>query len=346
MIRLLWILVLIGVLISACSNTNNTDKTQSKDEDLQDVFTINQSIGRGINLGNALEAPNEGDWGVVLKAEYFTLIKNAGFNSVRIPIRWSAHAQADSPFTIDSNFLQRVDWAIQQAFNNQLVAIINIHHYNELFAQPQNHKQRFLAIWKQLSEHYQNYSQKLVFEILNEPHDQLTPELWNEYLADALEIIRQNNPNRAVIVGTANWGGVDALQKLKLPEDDYLILTFHYYNPFHFTHQGAEWVEGSDAWLGTRWLGSAEEIKAIQHDFDLVGQWATTHQIPVFMGEFGAYSKADMASRVRWTSTVARQAEQRGFSWAYWEFCSGFGVFDPVNNVWHSELLKALIPDK
>jgi len=345
LIRLLWILVLIGALIFACSNTNNADKTQSKDENLQDVFTINQSIGRGINLGNALEAPNEGDWGVVLKAEYFTLIKNAGFNSVRIPIRWSAHAQADSPFTIDSNFLQRVDWAIQQAFNNQLIAIINIHHYNELFVQPQNHKQRFLAIWKQLSEHYQNYSQKLVFEILNEPHDQLTPELWNDYLAEALHIIRQKNPNRAVIVGTANWGGVDALQKLNLPEDEYLILTFHYYQPFHFTHQGAEWVEGSNAWLGTKWLGSAEEVKAIQHDFDLVGQWATTHQIPVFMGEFGAYSKADMASRVRWTSTVARQAEQRDFSWAYWEFCSGFGVFDPVNNVWHSELLKALIPD-
>ncbi len=344
MIRFLSTLALICSLLFACSNEATDNQATSKSEDTLDVFSINQAIGRGINLGNALEAPNEGDWGVVLKAEYFTLIKNAGFNSVRIPIRWSAHALADSPFTIDSNFLQRVDWAVQQAFNNQLLAIINIHHYNELFAQPQIHRQRFLAIWKQLSEHYQNYSQNLIFEILNEPHDQLTPELWNDYLSEALQIIRIKNPKRAVIVGTANWGGVDALQKLKLPQDDYLILTFHYYLPFQFTHQGAEWVEGSQAWLGTQWLGSAEEVKAIQNDFDLVNQWAAVHHVPVFMGEFGAYSKADMASRVRWTSTVARQAEQRNFSWAYWEFCAGFGVFDPVNNVWRTELLNALIP--
>ena len=53
---------------------------------------INRSLGRGINLGNALEAPKGISWGVYLQEEYFTLIKEKGFSSVRIPIRWSDYA--------------------------------------------------------------------------------------------------------------------------------------------------------------------------------------------------------------------------------------------------------------
>ena len=64
------------------------------------------------------------------------------------------------------------------------------------------------------------------------------------------------------------------------------------------------------------------------------------------MGEFGAYSKADMESRVRWTDFVARSAEKRGIAWSYWDFASaGFGVYDGLNKMWRIELLKALIPE-
>ena len=306
---------------------------------------INTQIGRGINLGNALEAPNEGDWGVVLQPGYFTTIAKAGFNSVRIPIRWSAHAQTNDGYTIDRTFFSRVDWAVAQAKKNNLTAIINIHHYEELYSQPQNQKERFLSLWSQIASHYKDYAPNLIFEILNEPHDRLTPELWNEYAALALETIRKTNPKRVVVISTAEWGGIGALNQLQLPDDSLLILTFHYYSPFHFTHQGASWVQGSDAWLGTKWTGTAQERKAIQDDFDSVRNWATAHHIPVFMGEFGAYSKADMDSRVRWTTFVAREAEKRGFSWAYWEFCSGFGAYDPQQNAWRDELLYALIPE-
>ncbi len=330
----------------ACSNSPSESKSEEPgEEEWLTASEMSQKIGRGINLGNALDAPNEGDWGVVLQEEYFRLIKNAGFNSVRIPIRWSAHARADSPFTIDRTFFDRVDWAVQQAFNNQLLAIINIHHFVEINADPAAQKQRFLSLWQQIAEHYRSYSPNLLFEILNEPHDQLTPELWNTFLAEALAVIRQSNPKRTVIVGTANWGGIDALPQLVLPEDAYLILTFHYYQPFHFTHQGASWVAGSEAWLGTQWLGTREEKSNIQKDFDSVQQWAFQQKVPVFMGEFGAYHKADLASRVRWTSFVAREAEKRGFSWAYWEFCSGFGIYDPQTGSWLTELKNALIPE-
>ena len=64
---------------------------------LQPVF------GRGVNLGNALDAPKEGDWGVVLKEDYFQKISKAGFDSVRIPVRWSAHAETAAPFALIRN---------------------------------------------------------------------------------------------------------------------------------------------------------------------------------------------------------------------------------------------------
>src|SRR5690554_1433954 len=65
---------------------------------------FNKKLGRGINLGNALEAPAIGEWEVVLKEEYFSMIKEKGFSSVRIPIRWSAYAQTGAPYTIDQKF--------------------------------------------------------------------------------------------------------------------------------------------------------------------------------------------------------------------------------------------------
>ena len=184
------------------------------------------------------------------------------------------------------------------------------------------------------------------FEVLNEPNDKLTAEIWNDYLAEAIELIRQTNPNRTLIIGTAEWGGLGALEKLVLPEDDRnIIVTYHYYNPFQFTHQGAEWVSDSDQWLGKTWTGTANQKNAVNQEFDRAVLWAEQHNRPLFMGEFGAYRKADMPSRYSWTSYVARAAEQRDISWAYWEFCSGFGIYDSSSRQWNS-LLNALIPNE
>lgn len=298
-----------------------------------------------MNLGNALEAPNEGDWGVTLKSEYFELLRNAGFNSVRIPIRWSAHASASPPYAIATSFLQRVDWAIDQALSRKLAVVINIHHYDEIMTTPAAHKARFLALWEQLATHYQYHSGDLFFEILNEPNNLLTSALWNQYLKEAIATIRQTNPGRILIVGPANWYSLSSLAALDLPADEKnLIVAFHYYNPFQFTHQGAEWVSGSDAWFGTTWSGTAAERQAILRDFAVAAGWGVAHNRPLNVGEFGAYSKADMQSRALWTDFVARTAETNGMSFHYWEFISGFGVYNGAANDWNYALLYALIP--
>ena len=75
----------------------------------KDAYYWNRLIGRGVNMGNAFEAPNEGDWGVTLKKEYFGQIAKAGFQSVRIPVRWSAHIAESAPFEIDKAFFVRLD---------------------------------------------------------------------------------------------------------------------------------------------------------------------------------------------------------------------------------------------
>ncbi|MFA5874036.1 MAG: glycoside hydrolase family 5 protein [Anaerolineales bacterium] len=310
-----------------------------------DIFAANQRLTRTVNLGNALEAPYEGEWGVTLQEEYFQTIANAGFTAVRVPIRFSAHADEKPPYTLNSVFLARVDWAVQNAIKNGLVAILDMHHYLEIFDDPASHRGRFIALWQQIAGHYQGYpDSRVYFELLNEPNGNLDAAKWNDLLAETLAVVRQSNPTRPVIIGTTNWGGADGLSFLQLPNDPNLIVTFHYYLPFEFTHQGAEWVDGSDAWFGTTWDGTLDQVTTIANDFDSVSAWAAENNRPIFLGEFGAYSKGDQASRVRWTTAVRQAAEERSFSWGYWEFCSGFGVYDPVVNRWREDLLQALIP--
>jgi endoglucanase len=310
-----------------------------------DIRAANAKLGRGINLGNALEAPEEGAWGVRLQAEYFTAIKQAGFATVRLPVRWSAHARADAPYTIDAKFAQRVDWAVDQALANGLNLIVNVHHYAEMTSTPDDHLPRLVGLWRQIAARYQDRPASVCFELLNEPHDRLTEAKWNAALPKLLAAVRETNPTRPVLIGPGQWNGIRALDRLELPRDDRnLILTVHFYEPFEFTHQGAGWVEGSEKWKGRAWAGTDAEKAAITKQLEKAAAWAQAQERPVFLGEFGAYQEADLESRARWTRFVAREAERLGFSWAYWEFCSGFGAYDPKAKAWRRALQAALLP--
>jgi endoglucanase len=337
----------LAASVTACSTfaTPSTLPPMEMPEPV-DAFSINQRLGRGVNLGNALEGyPDEGAWGMIIQEDYFDLIKDAGFDSVRIPIRWNAHADEEAPYTIDQDFFARVDEVTKWALARDLAVVINFHHYDEIFHDPDGYEEGLLAMWAQVAQHYQETPSQLVFEILNEPHDELTLTRWNEMLVKALTTIRETNPDRVVMIGPGEWNGIYALEGLELPEDDQnIIVTVHYYLPFEFTHQGAEWAEGSEVWLGTTWKGTAGQRAMLRADFNTAAQWADEHNRPIYLGEFGAYDKADLESRAIWTDAVARTAEEFGFSWGYWEFGAGFGVYDRNTISWNEPILKALLP--
>jgi len=306
---------------------------------------INARLGKGINIGNTYEA--EQSWQSPFDPADLKRIADLGFTHVRLPIRWERddRSQSSAPYTIVPEFLNTIQSVVDEALKQKLHIIINMHHHNTLMANPAGEKARFLAQWEQIAGHFMNYPDSLLFEILNEPHDQLTPVLWNDYLDDALQVIRNTNPKRCVLIGTAEWGGVGGLRALEIPDNPQLILTIHYYNPFHFTHQGASWSEGSDAWLGTQWRDTEFERQAVEEDFKAAIRLSEEKNIPVHVGEFGAYSRADLDSRVRWTRFLARWFEQKNFSWAYWEWNSGFGIYNPQSGSYEQRLVDALTSD-
>ncbi len=310
------------------------------------AFEMNERLGRGINMGNAFEAPTETAWGNPWKAEYFEIMADLEFDHVRLPVRWepAERSMATPPYTINPAFMDRIKEVVDEALKNKLHIIVNMHHHEALFEDPEGQKERFISQWDQIATFFKDYPDSLLFEVLNEPHGNLTPELWNEFFADALGVIRQTNPERTVLLGVAEFGGLGGIAYLELPDDENIILSPHYYNPFNFTHQGAEWVgPGADEWLGTKWYDTEADRETVESEFQFALDFSEQNHIPIHVGEFGAYSKADIDSRERWTTFLARWLEELGLSWAYWEFSAGFGIYNPSSKTYNTPLVNALL---
>ncbi len=309
------------------------------------AFEMNQALGRGMNMGNSFEAPSEAEWGNPWKPEYFKIIAELGFNHVRLPVRWEPtdRSLSTSPYTINPVFLERIKQVVDSAFKYNLHIIVNMHHHEALFENPAGQKERFLSLWNQIATYFKDYPNQLLFEVMNEPHSNITPELWNVFFAGALMEIRKTNPTRVVLMGVAEYGGLGGIAQLQLPIDDYLILSPHYYNPFNFTHQGADGIAGADSWIGTKWNDTEAERETVASEFSYAMQFSETNHIPVHVGEFGSYNKADSESRNRWTTFLARWFEQQNMSWAYWEFSAGFGIYNPTTKVINTPLADALL---
>ena len=309
----------------------------------EDVFAQCQELGRGVNVLGYDPIWDSFDQ-ARFKQRFFGVIRAGGFDTVRVNLFPFSHMGTGPQYQLSNSWWHTMDWIVTNASAAHLHVIIDLHEFEATARDAEGNKERFLAFWQQVAPHFQNEPSSLVFEILNEPNGGMTPEVWNQYLAEALAVIRESNPTRTVIIGPAFWNSIDHLDELKLPDKDrHIIVTVHYYTPMDFTHQGAPWVKPPYK-VGVTWMGTTEERGRIESDFQKVQNWAKRHDRPVFLGEFGAYDKGDMASRARYTACVARTAEHLGWSWAYWQFDRDFIVYNVGKSQWVKPIYNALIP--
>lgn len=311
---------------------------------------IAHALGRGVNLGNMLDAPREGDWGVRLEPAYIDKVAGS-FNTVRLPVRWSNNAAPSADAKLDEAFAVRVDSVVDALLAKGLYVIMDVHHYsqisggslhrNEVPVDPAVLDTRLVNMWRQIALRYKDRSPKLLFELLNEPHGRLNGDAWNNLAPQVLAAVRASNPSRTVLIGPGEYNSVDELPKLRLPRDRNLIVSFHNYDPFPFTHQGVEHLARPFP-TGTTCCDGAQR-KAVSDAMDKAQQWNRANGYPVHLGEFGAYEKADMPSRETYTRLVRDEAERRGIGWAYWEFASSFGVYSPKTGAWVEPLRRALL---
>jgi aryl-phospho-beta-D-glucosidase BglC (GH1 family) len=275
-----------------------------------------QKMGKGINLGNTLEAPLEGNWSAPAQTWYFQDIADAGFSSVRIPVRWANHMDTIAPYAVDSLWMARVEEVVDDALNEGLVVIINSHHDNDwLYHEFPANLDRFQALWEQIARHFKDKPDELVFEIVNEPYFDLTRKQVDTLQQAVFPIIRESNPSRIVIF---TGGGNDTSPRLtnyrviynmNIPDDPFVMAYFHYYVPYTYCQQGQ----------GT-W-GTAAERQQMIHDFGEVKNWSDTTGIPVLLGEFAVIRTAHRPSLVAWYESLTGLADTYGFAQTTW--CNG-----------------------
>lgn len=333
-------IILICLSISMLGCTNNV---QEENKQLTVKKTIKEMPFKScINIGNALDAPRNMKWDVEMQYYYFDEIKNAGFDAVRIPVRFSDYAKNAQEYKLDEEFMKKIDSYIDYALKDDLYVILDFHHFIEIMEQPENFKECYLKIWQQLSERYKKYSDKLIFELLNEPKDNLKGDLWNEYIKDGVSIIHEKNKDRKIIVGPDNYYSVYSLDHLVIPEDDNIIVSFHYYEPNEVTFQGSLNHEGFENMNNIEWNGTDKEKKYLKSRFKIVREYAEKHNVPVLLGEFGTNKNAPDETRIKWTEAVTAEAKKNKFAYGYWELCSEFGIYDIENNKWNNSILNIL----
>ncbi|MFC3096818.1 glycoside hydrolase family 5 protein [Alteraurantiacibacter palmitatis] len=302
-------------------------------------------IGACINMANMLEPPREGDWGRAINATDFADIAAKGFETVRLPVRWSNHASYTAPYTIDPAFMARVVQVVGQARAAGLRVILNVHHYEDaggnIFSDPAGQTARLAGLWKQIANQFKDEPDDMVwFELLNEPHNRLTHANLLSVLGPSLAEVRATNPTRPVVIGGENWSGVATLDTLPLPNDAYIIATIHSYDPFNFTHQGASWVNPSPPMGAT--FGSPADLNALQGHLVTVQNFTARTGRPVFLGEYGAIEGISMPERVHYYRTMREAYASINVDACAWGYTNSFAIRDQTTGVWHEDLVAAL----
>lgn len=169
-------------------------------------------------------------------------IKNMGFDHIRVCFDQVVFQAEDGSYRYENIALLDafIGWCKKHGMN----VVINLHkalgNYcdvdtGESLIDSEPLQEKLVAFWVELEKHYANEPQ-VAFELLNEVKD-VDPEKWNALLTRMVDGIRTLNKTRKIIVGTTDWNNPAHLQYIKVFDDENIIYTFHFYQPFEFTHQ-------------------------------------------------------------------------------------------------------------
>nr|AEV59736.1 putative cellulase [uncultured bacterium] len=344
------------------------------------AFVNNMKLGW--NLGNTFDAHDctwlsnkldyEKGWsGIKTTEEMIQAVKDAGFNTVRIPVSWHNHVSGDD-HTIDQAWLDRVQEVVDYAIDNGLYAIINIHHdMGEDFIYPSSQymdqsSHYVRRIWTQLAERFKDYDEHLIFESLNEPRMVGSKYEWwldsndesckdavasinklNQIFVDTVRASGANNKSRYLMVPGYAASVEGALNKgFELPKDrveDRLILSIHAYTPYNFALE-AGGVSSFD-------INKSSSVREIDQFMTQLHEKFVSQAVPVVIGEFGARNKKNnLQDRVDFSAYYVASARARGMTCIWWDnhaFTGDgelFGILDRSKSSWkYPEIVEAML---
>jgi len=323
------------------------------------VFAQEVPFNRGINLTGWFQASNPQQIQLgKYTLEDFQQIKSLGCDVIRLPINLHAMAGNAPNYRLDPLFLDFLDQAVDWAESLEIYLILDNHTFDPAEDTDPNIGGILTKVWTQMAEHYQNRSEYVMYEILNEPHG-ISDQLWNSIQMEVVDAIREIDQDHYIVIGPAGWNSFHNLDAMPVYPQEKLIYTFHFYDPFIFTHQGASWTDPSMAPLsdvpfphsasemptlpgslaGT-WIESAfndyhntGSMSNVQAMIDIAVEFQQQRNVPIYCGEFGAYiPNSNPQDRVDYYQLVRTYLEQQGIAWTMWDYHGGFGLFRAGGN--------------
>ncbi len=283
----------------------------------------------------------------------FINIKSLGCDVIRLPVRLDKMTSGAPDYTVDPLFYFFIDQIIDWAEELEMYLILDNHATETAVFEDPNLESILITVWSQVLQHYKNHSDFLIYEIINEPHD-ITDKKWNDIQGRVLDAMRAIDQKHSIIVTPAGWGSYNNLKYMPQYTHDNLIYSFHFYDPFLFTHQGAgwtnlgplhgvpfpydaarmpdcppelkgTWVEGS---LNTGYKndGTPEKVKEL---INIAITFRDDRNVRIFCGEFGVYNAfSDPADRVTWYGLAPPYLSENNIPWTMWDYAGGFGLFE------------------
>jgi endoglucanase len=315
------------------SSETTVDVSQTHTNDPMTVTSATDLVAQmkvGWNLGNTMDATGASDlsaetsWGnVTTTKEMIDTVKAAGFNVFRLPVSWGTHMSDD--YTVDSEWMDRVQEIVNYGIDNDMFVILNTHHeewYMPTKANVDDDLVEIEALWTQIAERFKGYDEHLIFEGLNEPRLRGSNAEWsgtdeareivNQYEKKFVETVRAtggNNADRCLMITpyAASSSAVN-MEALELPEDsDKLIISIHAYLPYSFALD----TTGTDVY--------DENDTSIRQLFENLKYYFLDKGVPVIIGEFGSVNKYNTEDRVKCVTDYLTMAKEYGVPCVWWD---------------------------